>query len=260
VAVTCLEVRELLPELAVGVLPPRDRQEVERHLRWCAGCRKEAGELGEAAATIAFALPPAELADELRERVVDDVKRAAGAPGRPQRARGVAASILTAAVVAASLGWGAVMAQRADRFEERANDAQRRRAEAIALFEQLIDDPLLLEGDRLDQTRLGRLAPTADGQGAGMALQLVRPRFFDFSLVVVNGFDPRAADRLPYHVEFENGAGDVVRAGRITELDAEGHAEAFREFANRDLTGYTLVRVVDANGVVVLEGRAGDGI
>jgi hypothetical protein len=34
----------------------------------------------------------------------------------------------------------------------------------------------------------------------------------------------------------------------------------FRQFANRDLTGYTLVRVVDVDGVVVLEGRAGAGI
>jgi hypothetical protein len=152
------------------------------------------------------------------------------------------------------------MAQRADRFEERANDAQRARNEAVALFGQLIDDPFGLEDDRLGQTRLGRLTATVDGQGGGMALQLVSPRRLDFSLVVVNGLDPRATDRMPYRVEFENGAGDVLRAGRITELDAEGHADVFREFANRDLRGYTLVRVVDADGVVVLEGRAGDGI
>jgi hypothetical protein len=259
VAVTCLEVRDVLPELALGVLVPRDRQEIERHLRWCAGCRKEAGELGDAAATIAFALPPIDAPEHLRELVVRDVKRAAGAPVKPRRTR-AAASILAAAVAVASLGWGAVMAGRADRFEERANDAERRRNEAIALFGQLIDDPLAREDDRLDQTRLGRLTPTADGQGGGMALQLVSPNILDFSLVIVSGLDPRDAQRFPYHVEFENGAGDVVRAGRIDELDAEGHAEVFRQFTNRDLTGYTLVRVVDANGVVVLEGRAGAGL
>jgi hypothetical protein len=93
-----------------------------------------------------------------------------------------------------------------------------------------------------------------------MALQLLSPRILDFSLVIVNGLDPRATDRLPYRVEFENGGGEVVRGGRIDELDAEGHAEVFRQFANRDLTGYTLVRVVDVDGVVVLEGRAGAGI
>ena len=42
----CLQVRDLLPELAVGVLSPEDQRGVEQHLQWCAGCRKEANELG----------------------------------------------------------------------------------------------------------------------------------------------------------------------------------------------------------------------
>jgi predicted anti-sigma-YlaC factor YlaD len=129
--VTCLEVRELLPELAVGVLPARDREEVEQHLRWCAGCRKEAGELGDAAATIAFALPPADLPDALRERVVGDVKHAAGAPRKPRRARAAAASTIAAAVALGSLGWGAVMANRADEFAQRAADANRQKTQAL---------------------------------------------------------------------------------------------------------------------------------
>jgi hypothetical protein len=258
--VTCLEVREVLPELALGVLPPRDREEVERHLRWCAGCRKEAGELGDAAATIAFAIPPVDAPEQLRERVVRDVERAAGGAGSPRRGRAAAATILAAAVAVASLGWGVVMAGRADRFEERAEEANRRRTQALEIFGQFIDDPLALEDDRIDQTRLGRLTPTGDGQGGGMVLQLVSPDILDFSLVIVNGLDPQAKERMPYHVKFENGAGEVTRAGRIAELDDEGHADVFREFANRDLTGYTLVRIVDANGVVVLEGRAGAGI
>ena len=257
---TCLEVRELLPELAVGVLPARDREEVEQHLRWCAGCRKEAGELGDAAATIAFALPPADLPDALRERVVGDVKHAAGAPRKPRRARAAAASTIAAAVALGSLGWGAVMANRADEFAQRAADANRQKTQALEVFRPILDNPLVPEEDLSRQTRLGRLTPTEDGQGGGMALQLLSPRILDFSLVIVTGLDPRATDRLPYRVEFENGGGEVVRGGRIDELDAEGHAEVFRQFANRDLTGYTLVRVVDADGLVVLEGRAGAGI
>jgi hypothetical protein len=258
--VTCLEVRELLPELAVGVLPARDREEVERHLRWCAGCRKEAGELGDAAATVAFALPPADLPDALRERVVRDVKGAAGAPRKPRRARAAAASALAAVVALGSLGWGAVMANRADEFEQRAADANRQKTQALEVFRSILANPLVPEEELNGQTRLGRLTPTEDGQGGGMALQLLSPKILDFSLVIVTGLDPRATDRLPYRVEFENDAGEVVRGGHIDELDAEGHAEVFRQFANRDLTGYTLVRVVDADGVVMLEGRAGAGI
>lgn len=257
---TCLEVRELLPELALGVLPARDREEVERHLHWCAGCRKEAGELGDAAASVAFALPPADLPDALRERVVRDVKGAAGAPRKPRRARAAAASALAAAIALGSLGWGAVMADRAGEFEQRAAEANRQRTQALEAFQTILANPLVPEEDLNRQTRLGRLTPTEDGLGGGMALQLLSPRILDFSLVIVNGLDPRDTDRLPYRVEFENGAGEVVRGGRIDELDAEGHAEVFRQFANRDLTGYTLVRVVDGDGVVVLEGRAGAGI
>ena len=55
---TCLEVRELLPEHAIGVLGEPDRERIRRHLEWCAGCRKEAGALGQAAATLAFRSGP----------------------------------------------------------------------------------------------------------------------------------------------------------------------------------------------------------
>ena len=34
---TCLEVRDLLPELSIGVLPESERERLGRHLQWCAG-------------------------------------------------------------------------------------------------------------------------------------------------------------------------------------------------------------------------------
>jgi hypothetical protein len=260
--VTCLTVRELLPELAVGVLGPAEREEVERHLRWCAGCRKEAAELGQAAATFGFALAPAPVPQGLRERVVDRVKRAAGAPGTPRRARTTAASIVAALVAVASLGWGAAMAGRADRFAERADRAERESSAATERFLREVaglqrEVARIVPVDELpdDETHLGRLAPTADGQGGGAVLQLVSPTLLDFTIVIVNGFDPAAHDRLPYRVQLVNAAGETLRAGRIDELDADGGAEVFHEFAHADLSGYTTVNVLDANGVVVLTGR-----
>jgi hypothetical protein len=46
----------------------------------------------------------------------------------------------------------------------------------------------------------------------------------------------------------------MLRAGRIDELDADGGAELFRQFAHAELTGFTIVRIVDATGQPVLTG------
>jgi hypothetical protein len=257
--VNCLAVRELLPELAVGVLAPPDREEVERHLRWCAGCRKESSELGQAAATVAFALPPASVPQGLSERIVERVRRAAGAPGTPRRARAAAASIVAAMIAVASLGWGAVMAGRADRFAERAVQAERDRAAALERFQKVLSG--IVPGQELpeEQTHLAQLAPTPQAQGGGAVLQLVSPSLFDFTIVIVNGLDSAVTGPLPYRIQLLNAAGELLKAGRIDELDADGGAEEFHEFKNRDLTGYTTVRVVNAAGDVVLAGEVDQG-
>jgi hypothetical protein len=264
--VNCLAVRELLPELAVGVLPPRDRQEVERHLRWCAGCRKESSDLGGAAATIGFALEPAPIPPALGERVVERVRRAAGRRGTPRRIRTTAAAIVAAMIAVASLGWGAVMAGRADRFEDRAQRAQQERSAAIADFEELFDQLEQLRRQLIpglpaeeDETRRGLLVPAPGGLGGGAVLRLVSPTTIDFTLVIVNGLDPRAAERLPYRIQLFNAQGEMLRAGRIEELDADGGAVVFRQYEHDDLTGFTTVRVVDATGAPVLTGAIDQG-
>ncbi len=250
----CLSVRELLPEFAVGVLPPKERLAIERHLQWCAGCRREAGELGRAAATFAFALPPAEPSPGLADRVVAAVRRTAGAPGTHRRLRAAAASTVAAMVAVAGLGWGAVMAGRAERFADRAAQAQQHEVDALERFRHVL--ALAGLGTELpqDQTFLGQLAPiTADEVGGGAVLQLVSPTKLDFVIVIVNGLDTgRAA--LPYRVVVENVDGKTLRAGKITSLNKDGGAEVFHEFRSKDLTGYSTVLVTDAHGGVVLRG------
>lgn len=250
----CQAVRELLPEFAFGVLSTEDRTEVEQHLRWCAGCRKEAAELGQAAATLAFTLEPAQVPPGLGERIVARVKRAAGAPGTSRRARTAAASIMAAMVAIAGLGWGAVMAGRADRFEARAAQAERERAAALERFQKVLTSVVPDQELPSSETHLGQLSPTPGEQGGGAVLQLVSDRMLDFTIVIVNGLDPDDGAALPYRVELENAAGVVMRAGLIAELDADGGAEVFRQFRNKDLTGFTTVRVVSADGEVVLSG------
>lgn len=251
---TCLEVRELLPELAVDTITPDDRKEVERHLQWCAGCRKEASDLGQAAAILAYSLTPASVPQGLNERVVDRVRRVAGGSGTPRRARTAAAAIVAAMVAVASLGWGAVMAGRADRFADRAEQAERDRARALERFQVVLSQ--VIPGEEISSNegaRLGQLAPAAGGTGGAAVLQLVSPTMLDFVIVIANGLsdDP---DRLPYRVQLSNDAGQVLRAGRIAELDSDGGAEVFRQFQTQPLTGYSTVTVLDAAGEVVLTG------
>jgi hypothetical protein len=167
----------------------------------------------------------------------------------------VAAAIVAAMVGLAGLGWGAVMAGRADRFSDRAEQAQRERARAIELFQKAGLAPVI-PGEAIstnDDAHLGQLAPVAGGTGGAAVLQLVSPTMLDFVIVIANGLSDDA-DLLPYRVWLSNDAGRALRAGRIDELDANGGAEVFRQFETQDLTGFTTVTVVDASGDVVLTG------
>ena len=95
----CLAVRDRLAEHAVSALPGEDRAGVDRHLEWCAGCRKEAGELRRGAALAGLSLVPAEPRHELEDRVVRTV-RSAATKAAPRRRRSlVRGAVLIAAVV-----------------------------------------------------------------------------------------------------------------------------------------------------------------
>jgi Putative zinc-finger len=252
--VTCLEVREHLPEFAVGVLAEPDRTEVERHLRWCAGCRKEASELGSAAATVGFALPLAAVPKGLADRVVGRIRHAAGAPGSTRRLRTAASATIAALVAIGALGWGAVMAGRAERFEDRAAAAEERQAEALADFRDLVTQLVPEQEIPTQETFLTQLVPRQGGSGGGFALELVSETRIDFVIVMVNGLDPADVGALPYRVTLANEAGKILRVGKIQELDADGVADLIRQFDDRDLSGFTEVQVTDARGAAVLSG------
>jgi hypothetical protein len=250
--VSCLEVRELLPEHAIGVLGELEHERIQRHLQTCAGCRKEAGDLGQAASTLAFALAPVPVPDGLGDRVVARIRSAAGAPGTRRRARTATVTLVAAALVFASLGWGAVMAGRAERFADRAARAQREQAIAIEHFQQVLGN--VIPGGSLsdNETHIGQLSPVAGGTGGGFALQLVSPRILDFVMVIVNGLDDPS--ELPLRVQLVNDRGRVLRAGRIDALDANGGAEVYHQFRTQGLGGFTTVNVVDQAGRAVLTG------
>jgi hypothetical protein len=144
------------------------------------------------------------------------------------------------------------MAGRADRFADRAAQAQREQAIAIEHFQQVLGN--VIPGGSLpdNETHIGQLAPVAAGMGGGFALQLVSPTVLDFVMVIVNGLDE--PDRLPLRVQLLNGDGTVLHAGRITALNGNGGAEVYHQFKTQDLAGFTKVRVLDNAGQVVLVG------
>jgi hypothetical protein len=253
--VTCVEVRELLPELAVGVLTGSDEAEVERHLRWCAGCRKEATELGSAAAVVAFALTPAQVPPGLGDRVVGRIRRAAGAPGSIRRFRTAAAATIAALVAVSGLGWGAVMAGRAERFADRAAEAEQRQFNSLEDFRKVLSQLVPAPSLPNQETFLGQLAPTRGGDGGGAALELVSPKKIDLLVVMVAGLDPLDTEALPYRVTVSNATGEVLRVGKILELDADGAADLVHQFPDHDLAGFTEVQVTDARGALVLAGN-----
>lgn len=245
---TCLEIRERLPELALHALNGSDEDAVRRHLEWCAGCRKEEAALRAAAASLAFVPDPIQPPEDLEERVVDRVREAAGRPRR--RTRTVVASLVAAAIAVAALGWGSVMAGRAERAEELADEAVLREETALARFDEMLSRFGVTASP--DQTRMGRLGPPSGRHGGGVALMLVSPDVMDFVIVVVRGLD---VDRSPYRIFLTTPRGAKVRVGRIDELDpALGGEEIYRTFFDRSLAPFERVVVRDANGEIALEG------
>src|SRR5207248_9250766 len=96
-AAECLEFRARLGEHAVSTLPEKDRRELERHLEWCAGCRKEARELQEGAAMAGLSLPAVEPPPGLEGRMVSLV-RAAANRSRPRAGLRRSVTILAAVI------------------------------------------------------------------------------------------------------------------------------------------------------------------
>jgi hypothetical protein len=256
--VTCLEVRDRLVERSLGALPLEDVREVDRHVAWCAGCRKEAAELDRAAATFALTLAPEVPPAELEEHVVTAVLAAADAPGArhpSRRGRSAAASVIAATIAVSALGWGTAMAGRAERFRESAAQAQVDQFTAISSFKDVIDAAAV---DPANRVFLAQLAPTVGHVGGGSALTLVSPSITDFVMVTVAGLPPGDAGATPYEVWIVSDVtGQRLRVGKpIRRLNPDGSAEALVQNA-RDLSDFHTVVVTDAQGAVVLRGTVG---
>lgn len=251
----CTTVRGRLAEHALGALPPRDAAPVDRHLGWCAACRKESRELQQASATLAFGVAPVEPSDELADRVAGAVREEAARRDRraatPRRSRLALVAALAAMLAVLGTGWGAVMAGRAARSDRVAQLEQIRRQSAIERFRDVINT--MEFGSPDDEALLTTLEPAGDGVSGGSALTLVSPSITDMAIVILDPLAEAAQERLPYAVRLRKGD-DVVMVGRIDrdDLDDTGSATVSGEYP--DLTGYDEVIVRDADGTIVMHG------
>jgi hypothetical protein len=231
-------VRELLPEWAVGVLPPRDRSLVREHLAWCAGCRHESGELADGASGVALATEAPEPPPELEDRVVREVTSAAGR--RPSRA--ARAGVLIAASLALLVG--GLAGVMAERFREPGPGVAAGRAErSLDEFEQLLS--AVGAGDRV---LTAPLVAVGGGEGSGRAVVYDSPGSEDFAVVVVGGL--RRTDG-PYWATIQAGGG-AMGIGRLEQAEP-GQLAAYRLFSER-ISGYRELSVQDRRGEVVLTG------
>ena len=252
----CTAVRDRLTDRALGATSADEAPELDRHLAWCAACRKEAGELDRAAATIAFTLASAAPPPDLEDRVVEAVRAVSARrqPMSPRRGRLAVALAVAGMVAVSGLGWGAVMAGRAARFEDLSKAAQREQHDAAADFARFINSAEF--NDPNNQVYLGALSNDTRGSTAGgSALTLVSPSIPDVAIVMVNGFRVAETDaKLPFRVFMTTDIGRRrLFVGKIRTLDTGGAAILSQRF-ELSLSRFTGVEVLDKDGNVVLHG------
>lgn len=247
----CAETRDRLPEQALGSTRGREAREIDRHIAWCAACRKELDEFARAASVLPFALKPASPPEDLEDRVVAGVQRLARSRHHgAHRGRSVVVAFVAAAMAVASLGWGMAMAHRAESAKEQAAQAVRDQELAINRFSQFLDRPAFFTDPR-NRISIGTVFPLVK-TGGGEAITLTSPTRVDFAFVSVTKLPTPAPAALPYSVVLSDGQGNELVVDKIQKLDGGGFT-AFHEFAT-DISSYTKVIVRDANGHMIMQG------
>jgi hypothetical protein len=236
----CAEVRELLPEHVLGTLDPAERATVDRHLAWCAGCRKESEALAEGAAGVALGLPAPDPPPDLEDRVVASIRSQRAARGR--RRVGPIAAVIAAVVASVSIGWGLGLAGRDRPVGPRhsARDA----TQALENFQDLLVS--VGGGGTVETASLGAVG---GGPAGGRAALYDSPeQEGDFLVVVVGGLP---AAKGPYTVTLRSGGATLV-AGTLEQLEP-GQMGVGRLFPSA-VAGFGSLVVEDAVGRRVLDG------
>jgi Putative zinc-finger len=248
--VTCLDVRDRLTEFALGVLPEGEAADVERHLEWCTGCRRESMDLQEGVALVGRSLPLRDPPASLEDRVVESLVVPLPGQGRHRRVR-VRRSVLTLAaalfgamiVAIGAVGWAVAEHGRIQTFQETA--AQQ--AAQIDSFRRVIDG--LPGGGVRSQAEM---RPVLAGDGSGLALISTDPAPNADDWIWVSAIVPSANGKT-YTMEVTDRGGRVIAGGPLFAQDAGGYLGY--DLTGEDLSKAEYVTVYDGRGQVVLSGR-----
>jgi hypothetical protein len=240
--VTCLEVRDRLTEHSLGVLSKADAREVERHLEWCAGCRKEASELLEGAASMALVLPAADPPTSLEGRILERFRMATGRTPVPHRGRLRAllvAAMIAAIAVSGTTGW-AIANKGTQTLHEKVDDALTKQQDFARLLDSFKGNGRIFTG--------ALMAPSGD-LGFGQAIVFSAPTE-GFVLVDIPVLPEGGG---PFTLQLVGNG--VIDAGRVN-LTSGDHPVVLKWFTDEPLGKMTTVTVIDqSTGAVVLTGK-----
>lgn len=237
---TCADVRSRLAEHALGTLSADEAELVERHLAWCAGCRKESADLHDGAAVLGRSVPAVEPSPRLEERVVDAVVPRRRRSGTMVALRRLGAVALAAAIVA-SLSLGFAFAER-----QRAGNVVKSTRTKVSTLNGRISQ---LVKDLGQNPAEARLLPTPGNRGYGTAVIVSVPARDDIILVDVY---PPTPNTGPYTVRLQTRSGRVFTAGTL-KATTSGDL-VFFDSSGLNLSTVQFVSVLNRRALPVMSG------
>jgi hypothetical protein len=245
---SCPDVRERLSEHALGLLPASRAVDIDRHVLWCAGCRRELAQLEEGTVLMGVAVPQVDPPPGLEDVVVDRVATAAGRRP-PQSRRGV--KLLAVATLAAllsatgALGWAIAEKRRADDVLV----SEQSKVEQLEALQGVIEGlPKGADGGAGSSFQ-AELSPVGAELGFGRVVIFATPRDDDWVVVDVV---PPAPESDRYTVRVLDGDGKALSAGELKKTQTGDWF--FLEFSGKDLSAAQSVSVFDDGGRAVLFG------
>jgi len=160
------------------LLPAAEVEQIEQHLEWCPGCRREAADLAEGAASFGLAIPQVQPPAALEGKVLGRLRvvtRRTGESGLRQVRVLVGATLIAALVALGAFGWALAERNHALTLEERLA-GMRSRVENFAE---------LLKTSGGGKTFQAELLPSEGRPGSGFAVVFSAPSEDDLLFVDV---------------------------------------------------------------------------